>query len=47
MPVNVREAIDTAAARESDPPPTRSEMIRRIVTDWLRRRGYLKDERPG
>jgi hypothetical protein len=42
MPVDVRDAIDAAAGQEKDSTPTRSEMIRRIVTDWLRRRGYLK-----
>jgi hypothetical protein len=42
MPVDVREAIDAAAIQEAGATPTRSEMIRRIVTDWLRRRGYLK-----
>jgi hypothetical protein len=33
-------AIETAATVEEDK-PSRSEMIRRIVTDWLRQRGYL------
>jgi hypothetical protein len=34
-------AIETAAADEDDK-PSRSEMIRRIVTDWLRQHGYMQ-----
>lgn len=33
-------ALDAAAAAEKDT-PSRSEMIRRIVTKWLRGKGYL------
>ncbi|WP_110375626.1 ribbon-helix-helix protein, CopG family [Chelatococcus asaccharovorans] len=33
-------AIDKAAAAESDN-PSRSEMIRRIVAEWLRQKGFL------
>lgn len=33
-------AVESAAERESDK-PSRSEMIRRIVTDWLSSKGYL------
>ncbi len=36
----LRTAIETAASTEDDK-PSRSEMIRRIVTNWLRQRGYV------
>jgi len=36
----VRQAIERAAKAEPDA-PSRSEMIRRIVTEWLRERGHL------
>lgn len=37
----VAEALDQAAAREADT-PTRPEMVRRIVVDWLQTKGHLK-----
>jgi metal-responsive CopG/Arc/MetJ family transcriptional regulator len=36
----VRQAIERAAKAEHDA-PSRSEMIRRIVTEWLTERGHL------
>jgi Ribbon-helix-helix protein, copG family len=35
------KALDKASAREDDQ-PSRSEMIRRIVAEWLKAKGYLK-----
>jgi hypothetical protein len=43
-PRSIGEALDVAAAAEPDR-PSRSEMIRRIVIDWLRLRGLLKGEK--
>lgn len=40
-PPDFTKALDKASAQESDR-PSRSEMIRRIVTDWLKAKGYLK-----
>lgn len=40
MPQDMIRAIEKAAAAEDDK-PSRSEMIRRIVGDWLRQHGYL------
>ncbi len=34
-------ALDAAAAADSDK-PSRSELMRRIVLEWLKGRGYLK-----
>ncbi|GGK29578.1 hypothetical protein [Salinarimonas ramus] len=42
-PQKVTQAIERAAQAEPDR-PNRSEMIRRIVTEWLRERGHLDDE---
>ena len=39
-PPNLRAAIETAATAEDDK-PSRSELIRRIVSGWLREHGYL------
>ena len=39
-PPEITAAIEAAAAANPDT-PTRSEMIRRIVVEWLRERGYL------
>ncbi|MFN3686748.1 ribbon-helix-helix protein, CopG family [Salinarimonas sp.] len=39
-PPEVTEAIERAAKAQTDT-PSRSEMIRRIVTEWLRERGHL------
>ena len=33
-------ALDVAAASDPDK-PSRSELIRRIVTEWLKAKGYL------
>lgn len=33
-------ALDAAAAADPDK-PTRSELIRRIVVEWLKAKGYL------
>lgn len=41
-PPDLTAAIE-AAAGDADGLPSRSEMIRRIVTDWLQKRGYLPD----
>ncbi len=38
----LRAAIEAAGDKQKDGNPGRSEMIRRIVTDWLRKGGYLK-----
>lgn len=40
-PTELTSALDRAAEAEGDG-PSRSEMIRRIVTSWLTKRGYLK-----
>jgi hypothetical protein len=40
-PLEFTKALDRASAREDDQ-PSRSEMIRRIVTEWLKAKGYLK-----
>ena len=40
-PRSIGSAIDVAAAAEADQ-PSRSEMIRRIVTAWPRARGMLE-----
>jgi hypothetical protein len=34
-------AVDKAVRAEPQPPPSRPEMIRRMMADWLRERGYL------
>lgn len=39
-PPAVTQAIERAAKAEADQ-PSRSEMIRRIVTEWLKERGHL------
>ncbi len=39
-PPDITAAIDAAAAK-AEGGPSRSEMIRRIVTDWLSERGFL------
>jgi hypothetical protein len=39
-PSEIRMGIDKAVAEGSES-TSRSEMIRRIVTGWLRERGYL------
>jgi len=39
LPDDIIEAVDEAASRE-DPPLSRSEMIRRILSEWLRKKGY-------
>src|SRR5688572_27427573 len=45
-PAEITAAIDAAASAEPDA-PSRSEMIRRIVTDWLGTKGLLaSDGRP-
>ncbi|WP_363316290.1 CopG family transcriptional regulator [Chelatococcus sp.] len=36
----LRAAIDKACSAEADN-PSRSEMIRRIVSDWLQKNGYF------
>jgi hypothetical protein len=36
----VAKALDAAAAEEPDT-PTRPEMVRRIIVEWLQRKGYL------
>jgi hypothetical protein len=41
LSAELRDAIDAASA-ERDDRPGRSELIRQIVTGWLRRKGYLK-----
>ena len=40
LSAEIRDALDVAGAAESDS-PGRSEMIRRIVRDWLVAHGYL------
>jgi len=45
-PITVRAHTDVIGAlddyrRDQDDLPTRPEAIRRILTDWLRERGYL------
>ena len=42
-PPAVTRALERAAAAEEDR-PSRSEMIRRIVMDWLREKGHLEGE---
>ncbi|WP_372425512.1 ribbon-helix-helix protein, CopG family [Salinarimonas chemoclinalis] len=41
FPDEVTAAVD-AAARAQEDEPNRSEMIRRIVTAWLRENGFLE-----
>ncbi len=41
-PPELAAAVERAARSEGDN-PSRSEMIRRIVTGWLRERGHLRD----
>jgi hypothetical protein len=41
LPVSVLEAAD-AWAKTQEIPPTRPEAIRQILTDYLKRRGFLK-----
>lgn len=40
MPPAIGDALDAAREAEEDK-PSRSELIRRIVADWLRKKGYL------
>jgi hypothetical protein len=40
-PPEFAEAVDASAASQKDK-PSRSEMLRRIVTDYLKAKGYLK-----
>ncbi|HMO28595.1 MAG TPA: ribbon-helix-helix protein, CopG family [Enterovirga sp.] len=40
MPPEMTAALDAAAAAEDDK-PSRSELIRRIVTEWLKAKGML------
>lgn len=40
VPSDFTAALDAAAAAQKDA-PSRSELIRRIVTDWLKRREFL------
>ena len=44
FPDEVTAAVDAAARAQQDE-PNRSEMIRRIVTAWLRENGFLRDGR--
>lgn len=41
MPLKVSAALDAAAHAEPDT-PSRSELIRRIVVEWLQAKGYLR-----
>lgn len=41
MPPEMTAALDAAAAAEPDK-PSRSELIRRIVTEWLKAKGMLR-----
>lgn len=41
-PPEIVEALEEAARRQPDS-PNRSEMIRRIVTEWLKREGQLAE----
>lgn len=43
MEPELTEGLDAFSADEPDN-PSRSEAIRRIIRDWLRQRGYLKQE---
>ena len=43
LPVNFIEALDQASALESEL-PSRNDLIRRALRDWLRRKGYLSDD---
>ncbi|WP_141103919.1 hypothetical protein [Rhizobium sp. R634] len=38
----ITQAIDAAAAAQTDQ-PARSEMVRRIIREWLVERGYLPE----
>lgn len=40
-PPAVGTALDTAAAADPDK-PSRSELLRRVVTGWLKTSGYLR-----
>lgn len=40
MPPDVISALDAAAAAGPDK-PTRSELIRRVMVEWLKAKGYL------
>lgn len=45
IPPSETAALDAAIeAHEDEPRPSRPELIRRIVSDWLRERGYLKGQ---
>ena len=41
LSTELREALDAWVIDQKLPKPSRSEAIRRIVTDHLRRKGYL------
>jgi hypothetical protein len=41
LPIAMIAAVDKAVRAEPQPPPSRPEMIRRMMADWLRERGYL------
>lgn len=40
MPSEITAALDTAAASDPDK-PSRSELIRRIVVEWLQAKGFI------
>ena len=42
LPRDVLDAVERYRLDQPEP-PTRPEALRRMVADWLRERGYLKD----
>ncbi len=44
LPTDIRAALDRAIASLPEPRPSRSEFIRRLLTDHLREHGHLLTE---